>query len=212
MTISQEPMWRWVLLPLLAYLIGSIPWGLVLSRVRESRDIRRLGSGNIGATNVARQFGVRLGSLTLVGDCLKGTLPVLVSLAAPSSMGPWKEPYACLVALAAFLGHLYPVFTRWKGGGKGVATAAGGLLVLSPGGFVVSVLVFALIFCISDRISAASLVSSAAAPCVFWGVTHSPVLAATTGLIAIMIWVRHRDNILRLLTGREPRFRPKRPS
>ena len=124
-------------LPLLAYLLGSIPWGLLLTRRFTSADIRRRGSGNIGATNVARVAGPAWGLATLGGDFGKGWAPVAVALhlGLPE---PVFEPYAVAVALLAGLGHLFPVYTRLRGGGKGVATAAGGFFVLSPSAVLIA--------------------------------------------------------------------------
>src|SRR5512134_3109956 len=120
----------WLLL--FAYLLGSIPWGLVLTRLFRADDIRRQGSGNIGAANVARVAGAGLGLATLAAGILKGCIPVLLmsktALAAEEAPMAW----ATAAALLAFCGHLFPVYTGFRGGGKGVATAAGGFGVIAP--------------------------------------------------------------------------------
>jgi glycerol-3-phosphate acyltransferase PlsY len=121
-----------------AYLIGSIPTGVVLTRLSGAGDVRKSGSGNIGATNVYRVAGRRLGILTLVGDVLKGLVP----LAYLSAVQHLPEPRLALAAAALFLGHLYPIYLGFKGG-KGVATALGVLLVLSPLAIVPALLIFA---------------------------------------------------------------------
>lgn len=110
-------------LPLLAYLLGSIPFGLVLSTLFSDHDIRRKGSGNIGATNVLRVAGVRLGLLTLFLDVFKGALPVFMAVQLMESPDhPWGQAYLSLVAISAFIGHLYPLYLGLRGGGKGVAS------------------------------------------------------------------------------------------
>jgi len=197
-------MLKFIVLPLFAYLLGSIPWGLVLTRLFTSVDIRQLGSGNIGATNVRRVAGTTLGALTLAGDVLKGVLPVwlAVTITAPNEL--WGEIYISLVALAAFSGHLYPVYMKFKDGGKGVATAGGCFVVISPMACVVAILVFILFVCLFKRASAASLAAAAALPVAVWYVTGSGVLTGCAVVTAIFIYFRHIDNIKRLLSGAEP--------
>jgi len=195
---------KFVMLPVFAYLLGSIPWGIVLTRLFTSVDIRHEGSGNIGATNVLRIAGPTLGVLTLVGDMLKGAIPVwlVVVLAAPN--GLWGEIYISLVALAAFSGHLYPVYMRFEKGGKGVATAAGCFAVISPMAFVVLVLVFIMFVCWLNRVAVASLVAAAVLPVAVWKATGSGILTGCAVVTAILIYFRHIDNIKRLLNGTEP--------
>ena len=139
----------------LAYLLGSIPCGLVLARAFAATDVRRSGSGNIGATNVARVAGPWLGLATLTADALKGWLPVYLarSLAAPAA---GAETWATAAALLAFCGHLYPLYTRFRGGGKGVATGLGSFILLSPWAVVGALAVFLVVFFIGRRVSAAS--------------------------------------------------------
>ncbi|OEU67833.1 MAG: acyl-phosphate glycerol 3-phosphate acyltransferase [Desulfobacterales bacterium PC51MH44] len=191
-------------LPIFAYLLGSIPCGLVLTRLFTSVDIRQQGSGNIGATNVRRVAGPTLGALTLVGDVLKGAFPVwlAVTIAAPNEI--WGEIYISLVALAAFSGHLYPVYMKFKNGGKGVATAGGCFAVISPVTCVVVILVFIMFVCWSNRVSAASLAAAVVLPVAVWKATGSGVITGCAVLTAIFIYFRHLDNIKRLLAGTEP--------
>jgi glycerol-3-phosphate acyltransferase PlsY len=197
-------MLKFIVLPLFAYLLGSIPWGLVLTRLFTSVDVRKLGSGNIGATNVRRVAGTTLGALTLAGDVLKGAIPVwlAVTITAPSEL--WSEIYISLVALAAFSGHLYPVYMKFKDGGKGVATAGGCFVVISPLACAVAILVFVLFIFVFKRASVASLAASAALPFAVLYVTGSGVLAGCAVVTAIFIYLRHTDNIKRLLSGAEP--------
>lgn len=195
---------KFFVLPVFAYLLGSIPWGIVLTRLFTSVDIRHEGSGNIGATNVLRIAGPTLGVLTLVGDMLKGAIPVwlVVVLAAPN--GLWGEIYISLVALSAFSGHLYPVYMRFEKGGKGVATAAGCFAVISPMAFVVLILVFIMFVCWLNRVAVASLVAAAVLPVAVWKATGSGILTGCAVVTAILIYFRHIDNIKRLLNGTEP--------
>jgi acyl-phosphate glycerol 3-phosphate acyltransferase len=110
---------------ILAYLLGAIPWGLILARIFSGQDIRLKGSRNIGATNVMREAGALPGLLTLTGDFLKGAIPVYLALLLFGSANGSADIYLAGVALAAFLGHLYPIYLKFRDGGKGVATAAG---------------------------------------------------------------------------------------
>ena len=128
-----------------AYLTGAIPWGLVLTRKLSTVDIQQAGSGNIGATNVLRTAGIPLGLLTLAGDVLKGALPVLIADRVIGSNFPGREIFLGLVILGAFLGHLYPVYLKFRGGGKGVATAGGGFLMVSPASLMIILSVFILV-------------------------------------------------------------------
>jgi glycerol-3-phosphate acyltransferase PlsY len=190
-----------ICLPLIAYLLGSLPCGLILTRLFADVDIRKAGSGNIGAHNVYRLAGIRLALATLVGDVLKGALPVLIALwwAQPGSRG---DLWVCLVALSAFAGHLFSVFLGFKGG-KGVATAAGCILVMSPLTFFVCLLVYILFLCSSGYSSVGSLAASAALAFTVWPATHSIPITACAVLMAAMIFWRHTDNIKRLLQGNE---------
>jgi len=191
-------------LPVFAYLLGSVPWGLVLTKTFTTVDIRQNGSGNIGATNVRRLAGNTLGVLTLAGDIVKGALPVWLAMKITVPGNPWNDIYISIVALAAFSGHLYPVYTKFKQGGKGVATAAGCFLVISPMACFVAVLVFILFVCGFDRVSAGSLAASAVLPVAVWKATQSGVLAGCAAVTAGFIYIRHRENIKRLLSGTEP--------
>ena len=189
---------------LLAYLLGSIPFGLVLSTLFSQQDIRCKGSGNIGATNVLRVAGARLGLLTLFLDMFKGALPVFMAIQLMESPdSPWGQAYLSLIAISAFIGHLYPLYLGLRGGGKGVATAWGCFLVISPVSALVTLLVFILMACVSNRASMASLSGSAVLPIVVWLATHSAVLTLCATMISGLIVFRHKDNILRLFHGTE---------
>lgn len=184
-----------------AYLFGAIPTGIVLTRLAGEEDIRKAGSGNIGATNVYRVAGRTLGVLTLVGDCLKGILPVLI---ARQGFG-FDGIALALVALAAFVGHCYPVYLGFKGG-KGVATALGVFLVLSPLAVLVALVVFVLFLWHWRFISLASIAAAATMPFAVFLTTASVPFCIVTLLIAALVIWRHKSNIERLRAGTENRF------
>lgn len=187
------------LLALFAYLLGSVPTGYLFG-LRSGLDIRREGSGNVGATNVARVVGKTQGILTLLGDAAKGYLPAFLSL----QLG-FNLMVTAAVALAAFLGHLYSPFLRFQGG-KGVATALGIFLSLAPVGTFVLLAVFVSIAVASRLISLASVISAGLAPVVFWLFSYPLPTIWLSLVIALVIAFRHHDNIRRLITGAEPKF------
>ena len=182
-----------------AYLLGSIPTGFLLGSL-SGVDVRRAGSGNVGATNVARVVGRRQGLMTLLGDVAKGFIPVYLSVYL--ELNP---PMVALVGLAAFLGHLYPLFLKFQGG-KGVATALGVYLGLAPMATVVLIFVFSVVAMVSRMVSLASLIAAGFAPIAFWFFSYPPFLIWLSLLIGLLIVFRHRENIQRLLSGAEPRF------
>jgi len=181
------------------YLLGSIPFGVVLTRLAGTADLRSIGSGNIGATNVLRTGSKRLAAATLLGDMLKGTVAVVVV------WWLWGRDPALLAALGAFLGHLFPVWLGFRGG-KGVATYIGLLLGLALwiglGTFCSLWLLVAAAFRYS---SLAALVASAATPAVLWfaGSPHEGILFA---LLTVLLWIKHAGNIRRLMSGTEGRI------
>ncbi|MEA3545698.1 MAG: glycerol-3-phosphate 1-O-acyltransferase PlsY [Thermodesulfobacteriota bacterium] len=184
-----------------AYLIGAIPTGVILTRLTGGEDIRSAGSGNIGATNVYRVAGRKLGVMTLVGDCLKGVVPLLMAQQGFSL----AETGIALVALAAFIGHCYPIYLGFKGG-KGVATALGIFLVLSPVSVLCLLVVFALILWKWRYISLASISAAAVVPLLVLLFESSlPLVVATLIIAAMVIW-KHRVNIERLRSGTENKF------
>jgi glycerol-3-phosphate acyltransferase PlsY len=182
----------------LGYLAGSIPFGVLLTRLFAGKDVRAAGSGNIGATNVARVAGKKLGAVVLVLDAGKGALPVLLAM----RLQPTEYRVHAAVALAAFLGHVFPVWLKLKGG-KGVATAAGVLAVLVPAAAAAGLLVFVVLVAIFRVASIGSLAGGLTALVVsfFLGKPiEYPLLGAL--LLALMIFT-HRGNIQRLLSRRE---------
>jgi glycerol-3-phosphate acyltransferase PlsY len=191
---------RELLLLLAAYLLGSIPTGLLLAKAC-GVDIRTAGSGNIGATNVYRTLGRSVGILTLIGDCLKGAVPVL----AAKSLG-MDVRWVAAVGLAAFLGHVYTVFLGFKGG-KGVATALGVFLGTSPGAVLLALAVFALVLWKGRYVSLASITAAAAMPVFVALLDRQPVIIAMTVLVSSLVIYKHRENIRRLRSGTENRFK-----
>ncbi len=188
-----------------AYLIGSIPFGLILTSLFTSVDIKKNGSRNIGATNVKRLAGTKLGLITLAADMLKGAIPVYFGCALLNNYdATWGQIGISMVALSAFLGHLYPVYMKFKGGGKGVATAAGCFFVLAPLASFTALLVFILFTCCFNRVSSGSLAATAVLPPAVWKFSGSLIMTELSVIIGILIYYRHRENIKRLLAGSEP--------
>ena len=181
---------------LLGYLLGSIPFGLLLARAGGKGDIREIGSGNIGATNVLRTGSKALAALTLVLDCLKATAAILIAHAL------WRDVSGTFAGTGAMLGHLYPLWLKFKGG-KGVATFLGVLIPLMPMLAAVYAAVW-LILLLTIRISSVSGLAAAAS---------APIMGAILGLdeyfpmllgLAILVFWKHRENIRRILSGTEP--------
>jgi acyl phosphate:glycerol-3-phosphate acyltransferase len=187
------------LLVLIAYLLGSVPTGYILGSLA-GVDVRQAGSGNVGATNVARVVGKRHGIFTLIGDAAKGFIPVIIALNL--NFSPLAT--AC-VGIAAFLGHVYSVFLRFKGG-KGVATALGVFLALAPWATLVLIMIFAAVFLATRIVSLSSMISAASAPLVLWISSYPALWVWMSFFIAAMIVLRHRENIQRLLSGTEPKL------
>jgi len=186
---------------LLGYLLGSIPFGLVLTRLAGTADLRSIGSGSIGATNVLRTGNKGLAVATLLGDALKGTLAVVIA-------GYYGGPNAAmLAAFGAFLGHLYPVWLKFKGG-KGVATYIGVLIGLFwPAAVVFCVMWLATAF--TTRYSSLSaLIAAFVTPLFLWWFGH-PALASLLVIMTMLLFYAHRENIKRLQAGNENRIGAK---
>jgi acyl phosphate:glycerol-3-phosphate acyltransferase len=182
------------------YLLGSIPFGMILTRLAGTEDIRSIGSGSIGATNVLRTGRKGLAAATLLGDALKGTAAVVIA----GMWGPWA---AIIAGLGAFLGHLFPVWLKFRGG-KGVATYIGVLLAL----WWPAVLVFAVIWLstayLSRYSSLSALLASTAVPVALY-VYGLTTIAGLFALLTILIFIMHRANISRLLSGTEGKIGQK---
>ncbi|HCC54041.1 MAG TPA: acyl-phosphate glycerol 3-phosphate acyltransferase [Desulfobulbaceae bacterium] len=187
-----------------SYLIGSIPFGLVLGKVA-GVDVRAGGSGNIGATNVARLVGKKLGVLTLICDALKGILPMLVA-GWLLEKGGQRELWMALCGGAAFLGHLYPLYLQFRGG-KGVATALGIFLYLAPLAAVIDLLIFGGVVYNWGYVSLGSLTAVLMMPGLVWLLTGSASKSLLAFAIGVLIWVKHWDNIVRLMKHEEKSWR-----
>jgi glycerol-3-phosphate acyltransferase PlsY len=186
---------------LFGYLCGSIPFGVILTRLAGTQDIRSVGSGNIGATNVLRTGNKALAAATLLGDMLKGTAAVLVVLFL------FNRNLAMVAGLGAFVGHLFPVWLRFKGG-KGVATYIGILLGLSWPAALAFCALWLAVAAITRYSSLAALIASAATPAVLLA-TSSNLEPVLFGVLTVILWIKHRDNIARLLQGSEGKIGQK---
>jgi glycerol-3-phosphate acyltransferase PlsY len=195
---------------IVAYLLGSIPTGYLLYRIFRREDIRSKGSGNIGATNVLRAGGKGLGAATFVLDVLKGCAAVWLGgyLALhwmPSVPVRTVEAFA---ALCAVLGHMFPIWLRFRGG-KGVATGFGVFLVISPWAALAAIAVFAVVFAISRYVSVSSIAGAASFPVFAWFLVSGscpPFFFVAAALVSLLIVVKHHPNIRRLMAGTESRF------
>jgi glycerol-3-phosphate acyltransferase PlsY len=186
------------------YLIGSIPVGLLLTRRYSSADVLTSGSGNIGATNVRRVAGNRLGVMTLLLDIAKGVVPVYLAGWGGADMGGLRDAGIMGAGLASVIGHMYPIYMKFQNGGKGVATAGGCFLVLSPKLAAVSILIYLAGVLVSRRSSVGSLSAAFSLPVLAWFFDLSGVFIVGAFLLSVLILNRHRDNIDRLRRGTEP--------
>lgn len=193
-------------LPICAYLLGSIPFGLLIVLVLKKVDIRKIGSGNIGATNVKRAAGKKWALITLICDVLKGFLPTCASVLLFGAAHHW---ILSLTALAAITGHMHPVYLKFKPSGKGVATTLGCLLPIAPLAGLISLLAFLVAAYLSRRVSVGSLTGIFILPPAVWFTTRNPTVCAATIIIMVLILVRHKDNIQRLANGCEPTIEKK---
>jgi acyl phosphate:glycerol-3-phosphate acyltransferase len=181
------------------YLVGSIPFGVVLTRLAGTADLRSIGSGNIGATNVLRTGHKGLAAATLLCDVLKGTVAVLVM------DWLWGRDHALIAGLGAFLGHLFPVWLKFKGG-KGVATYLGILIGLAPWpGAAAFAAIWVVVAALTRYSSLAALVASAATPAVLWA-NDDRQEALLFVLLTVLVFLMHRANIVRLVSGTEGRI------
>jgi acyl phosphate:glycerol-3-phosphate acyltransferase len=194
-----------VLLIVGAYLVGSIPTGVIVGRMR-GFDPRAVGSGNIGTSNVVRAGGMTAAAMTLVGDALKGLIPVIVARSAgfPAEVVAWT-------ALAAFVGAISSVFLGFRGG-KGIACALGIWIAISPLAILLALAVFGIVLAISRIMSLSSICGAIALPPIVaaLGLPHHYLLLAI--LMSALALFRHRENIQRLSRGEEPKFQPRRSS
>ncbi len=190
--------WPLVAAFVVGYLFGSIPFGVLFTRMAGAGDVREIGSGNIGATNVLRTGHKGLAIATLLADVLKGTIPTALAFS-------WFGPdMAVLVGLGTVIGHCFPVWLKFRGG-KGVATAAGVILALTPVLLLGVLVVFVLVVAVSRYVSLGSITAALAAPLLaLW--TGYVQAAELYFIFAALIFFRHLDNVRRLVTGRENRL------
>ena len=198
-----------------SYLLGSIPFGYLAGRLA-GIDIRKVGSGNVGATNVVRVLGKKYGYPVFALDVLKGFMPVKISmLIAPGLATEWNSPeiFGILAALSSVLGHLYPPWLKFKGG-KGVATSAGALFALTPIATLIGIAIWIIVFWLTGYVSLASMVAAIVLPIVILVLRSQdqnkgkPLVYSSACVAAVVIW-RHRSNLSRLMRGTEPRFRKR---
>jgi len=191
-----------LLLVLAAYLIGGIPFGYLLVRVTTGRDVRTMGSGNIGATNVLRTTGRGIGILTLALDVAKGWVAVWLMSRYTAGDPLWMS----LAALAVLFGHAFPLFLKFEGG-KAVASFIGAFLFLQPEPLVAVLVVFVVCVAVTRYISLGSILAAGTFPLAVWMISHPPLPVVLAALIAgaFIIW-RHKQNIERLRSGTEHRF------
>jgi glycerol-3-phosphate acyltransferase PlsY len=188
------------LLPVFAYLLGSVSSAIVIARLFGLKDPRDVGSGNPGATNILRYGGKKAALLTLLGDVLKGAVPVLIARALSAD-----SLVVALAMLGAFLGHVFPVFHGFKGG-KGVATAFGTLVAMN-GWVGLAIIGSWLLMAVITRYSSLSAITvSVLAPVYVWWFTRVPALILATGVMALLLLWRHRSNIQKLLAGTETKI------
>lgn len=185
-----------ILVLLSAYLIGSIPFSLIISRLSKGVDIRNIGSGNLGATNVLRVIGKKEALLALIGDVLKGTLPVMLAFYF------LEDFWVAVTAVLVVLGHVFPVFSGFKGG-KGVATSLGALLVIIPSTIIISVVIWIAVLVVYRYASLASIIAALSIPLLCWALKTPLAFTAAATTNAAVIFIKHIGNLKRIISGRE---------
>jgi glycerol-3-phosphate acyltransferase PlsY len=209
------PIVAYILVVLIAYLLGSIPTGFLVAQAR-GVDIRNVGSGNIGATNVFRILGKTAGVFVLLADAAKGWLAVFVMAKLVAGWlfpdaGPLsRDWFAICAGVAAILGHNYTCWLHFKGG-KGIATSAGVLVALVPVPLVIILSIWIVVFALSRYVSLASISASFALPFAAWVVGESTAITLVTAALAVLAIYKHKANIQRLLKGTENRIGVKKP-
>lgn len=190
-----------------SYLLGSIPFGFILVRIFRGQDIRETGSGNIGATNVARSSPA-LGVLTLVLDALKG----LAAVALTRVFFPGQNLLAGMAALFAIVGHIFPIWLKFRGG-KGVATGLGSFVLIAPKSLLATAGIFIAVVLVFRRVSLGSILAVGLFPLIAWllhDYGEKPQMLGLMALASVLIIAKHHQNIRRLLAGTEPRFQGRR--
>ena len=208
--------WPMIIAGIVGYLLGSLPFGYIVARAH-GVDIFKVGSGNPGATNVKRELGERFGdkgkragNFVFVLDAVKGALAAGWAL-LPFVHAPDARMLGLIGVIAAVLGHSFSVFTKFKGG-KGVATAAGGVLVLMPVPCLIGVVAWVITFFLTRYVSLGSIIAAVVVPAAGWVEGHPLPLNIVVSLIGLFVIVRHRENLKRLLAGTETKFARKPPA
>lgn len=194
-----------ILFILFSYIIGAIPFGMIIGRKAAGIDITRKGSGNIGATNVAREIGIKWGLLTLLLDLLKGFIPVFITKIYISGVEGF---FLIIVSIAVLLGHRFSAFLEFRGG-KGVATAFGVFLALSPISAIVSLCAFIVTVYFSNYISLGSIVGAYLMPVTLSLLNKPAALIITSFFTATLILITHRGNITRIIRGEERKWKKR---
>ncbi|MDK9705537.1 MAG: glycerol-3-phosphate 1-O-acyltransferase PlsY [Desulforhopalus sp.] len=197
-----------ILFPVIGYFLGAIPFGLVIGKL-VGADVRKSGSCNIGATNVSRVLGKKFGALTLVCDALKGFVPMwLAGYFLPDTAG--RELVITITGVMSVVGHMFPVYLRFRGG-KGVATGLGVFLFLSPPAVGISLAIFVAVVALTKFVSVGSLLVSALIPLWLYLLGSSTTVIIAAAVIATLIWIKHHENITRLLHGQEKPWKKANP-
>lgn len=202
-----------ILILIMAYFLGSIPTGFIAGKINHI-DIRKVGSGNIGATNVLRTLGGRWGAAVLLLDALKGVVACLIArqliLAQGVDSTSDQVLYSMIIAaVGAILGHSFTCWLKFKGG-KGVATGAGVFLALAPAATGIAILVFAVILFITRYVSLSSILAAVTLVPMVWFFGRNPIMTGITAVIALLIIIRHKSNIVRLMNGTENKIGHKK--
>jgi len=198
-------MYQVLALMVLGYLLGSIPSGLLVARALGGADPRGQGSGNLGTANVYRALGRKAGALTLLGDVAKGAVPVALARLTLSHLGAWQDTGVALVAAAAVIGHVFPLYLGFKGG-KAVATTFGVIGVLAPWAALNLVLVYILSLSQTRIFSVSALICAWLLPVAVGLFSNSKAYLLLAGALSGLILVCHRDNLERFFKGEEPRL------
>jgi acyl phosphate:glycerol-3-phosphate acyltransferase len=195
----------YALLILLSFFIGAIPFGLIIGRLTAGVDITRRGSGNIGATNVTRELGIKWGVITLLLDISKGFFPLFIAINIPIQ---YHALFLIIISLAVLLGHMYSPFLRFKGG-KGVSTGFGIFLALSPVSAIISLIIFLLVVYLFNYISLGSIAGAFFMPVNLALMDKPATVIAIALLTASLILIAHGENIVRIITGHERKWKDR---
>ncbi|WP_138414641.1 glycerol-3-phosphate 1-O-acyltransferase PlsY [Aquibacillus sediminis] len=190
----------YLILAIISYLLGSIPSGLIVGKIGYQTDIREHGSGNLGGTNTFRVLGIKAGLIVTIADILKGTLATTLPL-----MLVWNHVNPLVIGLFAVVGHMYPIFAKFKGG-KAVATSGGVILGVSPLLFIIMLVTFFIMLYVSKYVSLSSMITGVVAVIVSL-IQQQMGLVIVTSLLTIFVFYRHRANIKRIMNKTEPKIK-----